>query len=195
MAGTPLTEHPTGEAKASPVHLSLDDYDELFSDFDHRPANERLVSDDFIQELRRACLDRSPEGLALQLSLPKRARNAAIERVLKDRLREHLTRQRQRLEDLLDKDRRLGWSLLALGVALMFGAAWLLHAQTGSFAVSFVIVLLEPAGWFTFWEGLNLLIFRTRDARPELAFYRKLAGAQIRFVDEAGFVKAPRELR
>jgi hypothetical protein len=173
------------EAKASPIRVSLNDYDELFSDFDGRSLNERLVSDDFLQELRRACLDRASEGLTLLLSLPRRARKAPVERVVRERLREHLSRQRRRLEERLGRDRALGGRLLALGVLLMFGAAWLHHASAGSFAASFVIVLLEPAGWFTFWEGLSLLLFRARDAGPELAFYRKVGGAQIRFVDEA----------
>lgn len=171
--------------QASPIRIALDGYDDLFSDFDGRPMDERLLSDDFLQELRRASLDRSEEGLALVLSLPRARRRAGVERLLRERLLLHVRRHRGRLEARLRADRRLGLGLLGLGVLLMLGGAALHHRASPSFLSSFVLVLLEPAGWFTFWEGLNLIIFKLRDAGPELSFYRKLAGAKLRFVDEA----------
>jgi hypothetical protein len=169
--------------KDSPVQLALDGYDDIFSDFDARPYNERLLSDDFLHELRRAALDRSDEGLVLVLTLPKKDRKAAVERMIRDRILLHVRRHRTRLEQRLQEERRLGLRMLGAGVVCMFGAAWLNHAWPGGFWAGFGVVLLEPAGWFTFWEGLNLIVFRARDAGPELGFYRKLVAARVRFQD------------
>jgi hypothetical protein len=63
----------------------------------------------------------------------------------------------------------------------MFAGTWVLFRFDRSFWTSFGVVLLEPAGWFTFWEGLDLLVMRGRNADPELDFYRKMSGARISF--------------
>jgi len=34
-------------------------------------------------------------------------------------------------------------------------------------------ILTEPAGWFFFWEGLNLTLFEPKRIKPDLEFYRK----------------------
>jgi hypothetical protein len=42
-------------------------------------------------------------------------------------------------------------------------------------------VLLEPAGWFTAWCGLDHLLYGVRDIAREHAFYRKMARADVVF--------------
>jgi len=49
--------------------------------------------------------------------------------------------------------------------------------------LTFLSVLSEPAGWFLFWEGLNLIIFQSKKKVPELDFYKKMSKAKIIFVD------------
>ena len=36
----------------SSVHIALDDYDDIFSDFDISPYNQRALSKDFLDELK-----------------------------------------------------------------------------------------------------------------------------------------------
>jgi hypothetical protein len=42
-------------------------------------------------------------------------------------------------------------------------------------------VLLEPAGWFAVWFGLDQLFYGTRELAREHAFYRKMARADVVF--------------
>ena len=46
----------------------------------------------------------------------------------------------------------------------------------------FLFVLLEPGGWFCFWEGLNQVIFEPKTKKHELDFYKKMANSRINFL-------------
>jgi len=47
---------------------------------------------------------------------------------------------------------------------------------------TFMIVLLEPAGWFLFWEGLNQMVFEAKKINPDLKFYTKMMKCRIEFL-------------
>jgi hypothetical protein len=170
-----------GAAKASPISLSLDDYEDIFSDFDPRPFSERMLSDDFLHELKRAAIDKEESGLSLVFLLPKEKRNAGQEPLIKERLRDHFRRHRRRLEERYRQERKTGFKMVALGVVFMFIATYFLSVPGKSLWSTFAVVLLEPAGWFTFWEGLNLIVFQAKEITPDLGFYRKMTGAKISF--------------
>ena len=48
--------------------------------------------------------------------------------------------------------------------------------------MSFLVVFLEPAGWFLFWEGSDLVIFDSKKKKPDLEFYEKMTRANIGFL-------------
>jgi hypothetical protein len=171
-----------GSANASPISLSLDDYEDIFSDFDPRPFSERAISDDFLYELKRACLGREENGLGVVFLVPKEKRFAGQEARIKDRLRSHFKRHRQRLEERIIHERNTGFKMTALGVVFMFLATYILTYTNKNLWSTFVVVLLEPAGWFTMWEGMDLIFFRAREINPDLEFYRKMTGAKLSFV-------------
>ncbi|HUO57751.1 MAG TPA: hypothetical protein VMV05_06195 [bacterium] len=170
-----------GESKASPISFALDDYEDIFSDFDPRPYLERMLSDDFLYELKRAALGKEEKGLVLTLLLPKEKRNPGHEKVIVERLRGHFRRNYRRRAEKVKSETWKGGVMVGLGVAFMFIATWLLLEFEKTLWSSFVVVLLEPAGWFTFWEGLNLILFRREEGAPDLDFYRKMAGVKIGF--------------
>jgi hypothetical protein len=74
--------------------------------------------------------------------------------------------------------------MVALGVVFMFVATYLLTYTAKNLWTTFIVVLLEPAGWFTFWEGLDQVLFRAKEITPDLAFYRKMTGAKISFTSK-----------
>ncbi|HVM31500.1 MAG TPA: hypothetical protein VMU88_00055 [bacterium] len=170
------------EDRSHSIRLALDDYDDIFSDFDPQPYAERMLSDDFLYELKRAALDKEEGGLALTLLMPREKRNAAQEKVILERLKGHFRRRHRRLEDRAKADKRAGLRMAALGLIFMGLAAWLLSLAERTLWVSLSLVLLEPAGWFIFWEGGELLLSQAREINPDLVFYRKLSGARILFM-------------
>ncbi len=170
-----------GAAKATSISLALEDYEDIFSDFDPRPYSERSLSEDFLYELQRAAFNKEESGLVVTLLLPKEERNAAQEKVILERLKSHFRRLHRRLEDKRKGEVKTGAWMVALGVAFMFLATYILYEIKQTLWTAFIVVLLEPAGWFMFWEGSSLILFKAKEVAPELTFYRKLSGAKITF--------------
>ncbi len=56
------------------ISLIIDDYEDIFSDFDPRDYIERAISDDFIQECKRSARDKL-KGIELRILVPKDKRN------------------------------------------------------------------------------------------------------------------------
>lgn len=65
--------------KLSEICLILDTYDDIFSDFDPRPYDERGLSDDFLSEARKAVKKKPSETIELKFLIPANKRNLSDE--------------------------------------------------------------------------------------------------------------------
>ena len=166
----------------SEVSLVLAKYDDIFSSFDPRPYSQRSLSVDFIAETKRATRETDTGELELRLLLPGSQRKVEKEWMIKKRLREHFRKHAEMHEREKKGVFNQGIFFVLFGVAFMFIAAYMLfkHANVSLYG-QFIIVLLEPGGWFLFWEGLDLVIFEAKKVKPDLDFYRKMAKADIVF--------------
>jgi hypothetical protein len=163
------------------ILLRLDSYDDLFSDFDPRPLERRSLSDDFVAELKKAV-----EGAAVRLTLqlPRRRRRADVERAVVDRIRRHFHRRRTQLEEKRRAQIRRLVVFLILGPGLLLIATALQGA--GALPLRFLTTLLEPAGWFMLWSGLDLLVFDLGRHAPDRRFYAAMSEARIGFESSRG---------
>lgn len=167
----------------SEISLSLDGYDDLFSDFDPRPSGQRALSEDFLAEAKRASLDKPGGSLKLKFLVPKNMRKISEESVIKNRLREHFRHHHKLLSEESSRITRMGFMFAILGIILMFIATLVLfNFGDGNLLASFTVVLLEPAGWYLLWEGMNLIIFRAKERKIELEFYKNMSRAEIQFL-------------
>jgi hypothetical protein len=165
------------------ISLVVKSYGEMFSDFDARDYEKKSLSVDFLGECKRAARDKENK-LELRLMIPREKRNTKYEMVIKNRLKEHFQRHR----DLLEKERKKifnqGLFFIAFGVLFMVVAAYILYYYaTHSFVKELLVVLLEPGGWFLFWQVLDLIIFKSKEVSPDLEFYRKMSNSEIIFLD------------
>ena len=131
--------------------------------------------------MKRASLAKEESGLNLVLTIPPGKRSPGQEHLIQDRLRDHFKRHRRLLQEQIKKERISGLKMAGLGVAFMFIATYLLTYTVKNIWTTFIVVLPEPAGWFTFWEGLDQVLFRAKEITPDLAFYRRMTGAKIHF--------------
>jgi hypothetical protein len=168
--------------KMSEISLILDTYDDIFSDFDPRPFHTRALSDDFLQEIRRATRDRPVGTFELKFMMPHHSRNLVSENLIKRRLKEHFKRHYSLLLEENKKIKFKGIGMAFLGVCLLMLSAWLYSIASGNLFIHFLIFLFEPAGWFTAWTGLDQLFYDGRQQGKEVDFYRKMSEADINFL-------------
>ncbi len=164
------------------ISLVLDTYDDIFSDFDPRPYNERALSEDFLTAAKRAARGRREEGMDLHLLIPKAVRNTAHEELIKQRLREYFKKHYRLLRKEYAGYRRHAMMLVLAGVIIGIVDAVVLSTinQAGILA-DLVGIILTPASWYSVWTGFDHLVVRPREDAAEEAFYRKLRETQISF--------------
>jgi len=173
--------------KISEISLILDNYDDIFSDFDPRPYPERALSDDFLIEAKKASRDVKSIGLSLKLMIPRKEENNEKERMIKKRLKEHFKHHaemtRQEIKDTIKK----GVLMALLGSLMLIVASYFSTLAgrfvTQEFLLNLVYTLLEPAGWFIAWYGLDEIFYKSAQKKPDKYFYDKMEICDIVFVE------------
>ena len=166
----------------SQISIWIDNYDDLFSDFDPRPYSQRAISDDFLSEAKKV-LKESPKGkFELRILIPSKERNPYHESIIKKRFRDHFKKQAKTCATQKRDVIRSGIAFLFSGIALMLVTTYILfHYEETNFLATFLSVVFEPAGWFLFWEGMNQLVFKVKEKNPELDFNEKMAEGNVLF--------------
>ena len=175
-----------GEQEMRPlmgVMIALDNYEDIFSDFDTRPFSERGLSDDFLKELARRTLETPRRELEVLMVLPKTLRKEKDEATIKSRLRKHFSIEVKRIEEKRDSKRRHGYTYFAMGGVLLLLEAYLIeeavniHKLLFAFSQAFIL----PAGWFLAYTGLEKMLQPYGEDAVDYEFYKKLQGAAYRF--------------
>jgi len=178
--GTDFKELPKSHDQVNNVNFWLEDYSDIFSDFDHRSYLQRALSFDLLCELKRATRE-VKDGVKLNFYLHHKKRNKSNEKLIEERLVDHFSKHYHILRYERNKVIYTGLAFILFGVILMFGAAYLLHGDASTLFLAFLIILLEPGGWFLFWEGLDLVVFDADNLKPDLKFYKKMNDGFIFF--------------
>ena len=160
------------------ISLILDSYDDIFSDFDPRQYSEKALSDDFLSECKRAAKDKEV-GVELRLLVPKHKRKFDDENKIRKRLKNHFNKHFKEKEKEMRSVKREGLMWFFLGVVVMVAATF--FYKRDEFIFTLLFIMAEPASWFLFWEGLNLIIFESKKISPNLEFYRKMNECHINF--------------
>jgi hypothetical protein len=169
------------------ISLILNNYDDIFSDFDPRPYSERLLSDDFLYECKKAVRDKDSE-FELRFLVPRVKRNIYHEVKIKKRLKDYFQKHAVEKTEDVKKVGRSGFMMAIIGLILMIGSATMIFTNflQGTFAFAVLLVILEPSGWFFFWEGMaKILLIHEEDAKKkvEAKFYKQMMGAKVTFFD------------
>ncbi|MEK6890402.1 MAG: hypothetical protein AABX35_04400 [Nanoarchaeota archaeon] len=172
-------EKPVSHANIS---LRLNNYGDIFSSFDPRIYSERALSGDFLEEAKMASRDKVSGGLILQLMVPSKGRNESDENLIKRRLREHFRKHYLMLVRDMKLTKERGILMTFAGVLFIAIATYISTLNFDTFLSHFAIVLLEPAGWFTAWTGLDEIYYTVRQKKPDLDFYEKMSNAEMLFI-------------
>lgn len=167
-----------GVSETQEISLKLEHYDDIFSDFDMRPHAKRALSVDFLDEIKRASKDKTEDGIELMLHVPVGGRDEVLEATILERLAAHFARHFGLLSKEKNKVMGLGIGMVVLGIICMVMATLIIFKDPADdMVLSFLVVFLEPAAWFLLWEGMDQIIFHSKNINPELEFYRKMANS------------------
>jgi hypothetical protein len=169
--------------RLSELSVWLDCYDDIFSDFDPRPYQQRALSDDFLAMARKEILKKTGGELELTFLLPHGIRDRKTEKLIKERLHGHFIRHAVRIRGEIAALRRRGGLMCLASFAMLFFAAYLPELAFPVALTRFLTVLCNPAGWYLVFSGLDQIFAKAAQQRPELVFHEKLAECQISFRD------------
>jgi hypothetical protein len=166
----------------SELSIWLDEYDDIFSDFDSRPIVERSLSDDFLLEVRKMVREKPTGNVSLKLLIPADKREKDMEVVAVKNLHTYFRHAALAIQKEMIKTRRKGILLAVLGFLLMIVTAYVVSISNRNFFFNALQIVLEPSGWFMVWTGMDNIFYNTRRRKPNLEFNTKMAHAEITFV-------------
>lgn len=162
------------------ISLFLNSYNALFSDFDPRDYSEKILSEDFLEECKRAARE-SDGKIELILLCPKDKRNLKDEAKIKKRIKEFFLYNFKKEHSLRKKLRFEGLVWFLIGSVVMV-LATLLAGKT-NFILKFLEIMAIPAWWFLFWEGLDKVFVLPREVLANYEFYKKMSNVNVVFAD------------
>ena len=163
------------------LRLWLDSYNDLYSDFDSRHLGRRRISEDFMHELQQAMTGEYASTNDLILQLPEAERQPETESRIIERLQRYFQGQFKEAQFKHRKKVRAGWILIAAGLAIMVINAWISIEYPDHNVIMASKVVLEPAGWFMMWTGLDILFTDRKSLYKEMVLFRSLSAMKIQF--------------
>lgn len=164
------------------ISILLDTYDDIFSDFDPRPYEQRELSEDFLKELQRRHLENKRGGFEVRFLIPTTLRESRHEGVIRKRLREHFAHELRELESGLSQRRARGLRSVAIGLALLGVEAVMALQLPDSLLLRLVSLILVPAGWFFAWTGMERMVEEPYSVTAQRVFYEKFIKCNYLFV-------------
>lgn len=141
----------------------------------------RSLSDDFLDETKKVTYEAKPGLFDVTFLIPHNKRNKNMEKVINRRLKTHFGKHLLRLEKEYKALRKRGYLACLLATFLMFSAASMVYLESLSPIFKYVLVMLEPSAWFTWWYGLDHVFYISKANKQEMEFNRKMSRAEIRF--------------
>ncbi len=162
------------------VVIALDDYEDIFDDFDIRPYGTRNISADFLHEVLSR-IKNIPTPSKLILTLPKYKRVKKDEKKIAQRLKlffkERAAFFKERREALLKK------ALIFIVIGLIFSyVGYVVYA--GEEALQFVAELFFVGTYFFVWNGFSYMFFSSRRLEEKNRIYAALEQLEIVFENE-----------
>ena len=164
------------------LSIWLDTYDDIFSDFDSRPFVERSLSDDFISEARKMSREKTSGQIELNLLMPSTLRDKNTEDIVIKSLHKHFQNYADQINIEKKASRRKGYLLTGIGAVLMVITAYTDTDIRNNFFRNVLHVIMEPAGWFLLWTGLDHIFYDSRTKEKDYIFNLKMANSEIVFM-------------
>jgi hypothetical protein len=164
------------------LSIWLDTYDDIYSDFDSRSYSERALSDDFINEAKKMAKEKISGDVALKLLMPSQQRDKNTEEIIVKNLHAQFHKFAGQLKQEMNNVRTRGMVLTGSGLLIMIATAFLANMPQKDFLSNALRIIMEPAGWFLAWTGLDQIFSISRRKKTEFDFMSRMSHAEIEFL-------------
>ncbi len=178
-------EIPEGASDLREITIQLDNYDDIFSDFDPRPFQLRELSDDFLKEIRKRYLEDKRGRFELRFTIPSSERDLKEEAFIKKRLREHFASMAAREDDVVSSIRTRGYIYIVIGAIVLVADVFALFAlNESSVFYKILSVLLVPAGWYGMFTGIGKVLDEPAEAVERKSLNERFEKANFIFMSD-----------
>lgn len=184
-AGQKPVESRTVSDVLQTAQIALDSYDDIFSDFDPSPYETRLLSDDFLSELRRRHAEKRKGEFVVNFSLPGRLRSEKTEALVRKRIKDYFRgRLREVNKDV--RDRLRNGLLRLLGGAFLSLSLMVFPQLDAVPALTLISVLI----WYVLWSGFENIFEASGTLKRKHTFYEKFMRAGYTFMDQEEVIRS-----
>lgn len=169
--------------------IALDNYDDLFSDFDMSPYNKRLLSEDFLLELQSRYAFAKGGRFLINFTVPKAVRSKKAETVIKRRLVDYFRKRTKKFDELRREKTKQGGLRILLG-SIFSGFLLFIPALNDPPLITIYSVFI----WYLIWSGLEQVLGPFK-FKSEADLTKKLLKAEYSFVSEEDALKSLKKLQ
>jgi len=165
------------------ITITLDVYDDIFSDFDPRPYAQRQLSEDFVKEIARRYLEDKRGRFEVHFTIPSSMRDLKDESLIKKRLREHFSSMARHEDEVVRNIRGRGALYISAGIVVLLANAYFFFVfDDDSLLYQLLTILLVPAGWYGMFTGIGKLLDEPYEASEKKKLYEKFEKANYIFL-------------
>jgi hypothetical protein len=161
------------------TQIALDTYDDIFSDFDSSPFTTRVLSDDFLQELRKRYAETQKGDLMVNFTLPQSLRSEKTEALIRKRLKDYFKIQLAQANRNIRRVRFRGLMRVGAGILALMPLAFFPNSILPP-----ISMLLSVLSWYFLWSGFDSLLELPTKMMGERSFFEKFVKAKYNFVPE-----------
>jgi len=167
------------------ISITLDTYDDIFSDFDPRPYSQREMSEDFLKEISRRYMESKHGRFEVHFTIPSAVRDLKAEALIKKRLRDHFTFMVKRESDTIQKTKSRGYLYMLIGFLILLADTYFyFYLSYESLFYHLITILLVPAGWYGMFTGIGKVIDEPYDASERKKLHEKFERADFSFISD-----------
>jgi hypothetical protein len=167
------------------ITITLDNYDDIFSDFDPRPFSKRELSEDFLKEISRRYMENKRGRFEVHFTIPSAERDLKAEALIKKRLREQFTSMVKRESEAIKKTKDRGYFYMLVGfLILLLDTYFYFYLSYESLFYHLITILLVPAGWYGMFTGIGKVIDEPYDASERKKLHEKFERAAYSFMSD-----------
>ncbi|MFH1239181.1 MAG: hypothetical protein V1653_03610 [bacterium] len=164
------------------ISIALDSWDDIFSDFDPSPLEQRILSEDFLLELKKRYREARRGQFIITIYAPLSLKDDSSERLVIKRLKQYFKFRHLTLKKEIISLRLKGLIFVVSGtMALGFLTLIAYYKVLSTFILDMVGIVLVPLGWFGIWEGFSRIIEPSPRLIADAELFEKLSKASIKF--------------